>query len=149
MKRWSASLLLTVGGYLCFPLPVYSSTNSVMKIQVLGLQETKGQICFSLFAESKGFPDNTDNTLQAKCISVQKRSPTLTINNLHLGSYALAVFHDVNGDGEFNRNFLGIPREGFGFSRNPKINTSPPSFEESAVFVTGAKTDLQVQLRYF
>ena len=150
MKRWSAGLLLlAIGRYLCFPPQVHSSTNTIMKVQIEGLKEVKGQICFSLFASSKGFPDSGDNTLQAKCISVQGRSPTLIIEHLHLGTYALAVFHDLNGDGELNRNFLGIPKEGFGFSQNPEIKTSPPSFGDSAVLVTGAETNLQVQLRYF
>lgn len=150
MKRWSANLLLlAIGGYFCFPSPVSSTTNSIIRVQIEGLKETKGQICFSLFASSKGFPDNGDNTLQAKCVSVREESPTLIIDNLHLGTYALAVFHDVNGDGKLNRNFLGIPKEGFGFSQNPEIQTSPPSFGDSAVLVTSAETNLQVQLRYF
>ncbi len=150
MKKWSASLLLlATGGCLCFAPQANSSSNSVIKVQIDGLQEAKGQLCYSIFAKSKGFPDSSDNTLQAKCVSVQERSPKLTIENLHLGTYALAIFHDVNGDGELNRNFLGIPQEGFGFSRNPQIQTSPPSFGESAVLVTGAETNLQVQMRYF
>jgi uncharacterized protein (DUF2141 family) len=150
MKRCSAiSLMIAVGGYFCFPSLAYSSNNSVMNVQIVGIKDTKGQVCFSLFAESEGFPDSIDNSLQAKCLPVQKRSPILTINNLHPGNYALAVFHDVNGDGKFNRNFWGIPREGFGFSRNPEIKNSPPNFEESAVFVNDTKTNLQVQLRYF
>ncbi|MGL5836013.1 MAG: DUF2141 domain-containing protein [Waterburya sp.] len=74
---------------------------------------------------------------------------TLTINKLHLGSYALAIFHDVNGDGELNRDFLGIPQEGFGFSQNPEIYTSPPSFEESAVSIKSAETNLQVATTLF
>ena len=150
MNRSSVSLLLlSVGGSFCFAPQVHSSTNSVMKVQIEGLQEAKGQICYSLFDRSKGFPDSSDDTLQAKCVSIQERSPRLTIENLHLGTYAVAFFHDVNEDGELNRNFLGIPQEGFGFSRNPEIQTSPPSFGESAVFVTGAETNLQVQMRYF
>ena len=82
-------------------------------------------------------------------VSIQERSPKLTIENLHFGTYALAFFHDLNEDGKLNRNFLGIPKEGFGFSQNPQIQTSPPSFGESAVLVIGAETNLQVQMRYF
>ena len=150
MKIWSASLFsLAIGGYFGFSAQVSSSANSVMKVQILGLQETKGQICFSLFAKSEGFPDSNDSTLQAKCISVRDELPILTIENLDLGTYALAIFHDLNEDGKLNRNFLGIPQEGFGFSQNPEVNTSPPSFEESAVSVTDTETNLQIQLRYF
>ena len=150
MTRWFAGLLLlTTGGYFCFPPRVNSSTNSIIKVQIEGLQEAKGQICYSLFDRSKGFPDSKDNTLRAECLSIKEQLPVLTVDNLHSGTYALALFHDVNGDGQFNRNFLGIPQEGFGFSQNPEITTSPPSFGESAVLVTGTETKLQVQLRYF
>lgn len=149
MNRGSVGLLLlAVGGSLCFASPIHSSTNSIMKVQIEGLLEAKGQICYSLFDRSQGFPESNNN-VRAECLSVKERMPTLTIENLHLGTYALAVFHDINEDGEFNRNFLGIPQEGFGFSQNPKIQTSPLSFGESAVFVTGTATHLQVRLRYF
>ena len=149
MRKFSASLLLlAVGGSLCFA-PQAHSSSSAIKVHIDGLQEAKGQICYSLFAKSKGFPDSSENTLQAKCVPIQERSPRLTIENLHLGTYALAVFHDLNQDGELNRNFLGIPQEGFGFSQNPQIKTSPPSFGESAIIVVGAETNLQVHLQYF
>ena len=149
MKKWLANLLLLIaGGYFCFPPQANSSTNSIMKVQIAGLNKAEGQICYSLFDRGKGFPGSSNN-LEAKCISISGRLPILTIEDLHLGTYAIAVFHDVNGDGELNRNFLGIPQEGFGFSQNPEIQTSPPSFGESAVLVTGAETNLQIQLRYF
>ncbi|MGL5871880.1 MAG: DUF2141 domain-containing protein [Xenococcaceae cyanobacterium] len=148
-RRWVSLLLLAIGGYFCFSPKAYSNSNSIITVQIDGLKEAKGQICFSLFASSKGFPDSSGNALQAQCILVAERSPRLTIENLNVGNYALAVFHDANQDGKLNRNFLGIPSEGFGFSQNPVIQTGPPKFQESAVLITGTKTNLQVQLRYF
>ena len=43
------------------------------------------------------------------------------------GDYALAVIHDENGNARLDT-IAGIPREGFGFSRNPPIRFGPPRF---------------------
>ena len=149
MTKWFASLLIFTIGYPCFPLQANSSTNSLIKVEIEGLQEAKGQICYSLFNRDKGFSDNKDNILRAECLTIKEQLPVLTIDNLHRGTYALALFHDLNQDEELNRNFLGIPQEGFGFSQNPEITTSPPSFKESAISIVETETTLQVQLRYF
>jgi len=57
----------------------------------------------------------------------------VTINNIPNGEYALAVFHDKNGNKELDTNWLGIPKEDVGFS-NAKMKTfGPPSFKECAI----------------
>ncbi|GAA6620321.1 hypothetical protein NUACC26_061370 [Scytonema sp. NUACC26] len=72
---------------------------------------------------------------------------TVTFKNLQPGSYAVAVLHDTNSDKKANRNGLGIPLEGFGFSENPVIRTGPPKFND-AVLVAGSTTNIQIQLNY-
>jgi len=51
------------------------------------------------------------------------------------GEYAVVVFEDGDGDKELTKNFLGIPTEGFGFSRNynPFRHFGPPDFDEISV----------------
>ena len=150
MTRWFSRLLLLATGVYCSFVPQANSSgiDSSIEVQIEGLQSAEGQICYSLFDRGKGFPDSEDDKLRAECFSIEEQLPVLTVDNLHGGTYAMALFHDVNGDGKLNSNFLGIPQEGFGFSQNPEVTTSPPSFGESAVLVVG-ETELQVQLRYF
>ncbi len=62
------------------------------------------------------------------------------------GLYALAVYHDEDGNRKFNKNFLGIPIEPFGVSNNPTIGLSPPSFEEAAFNVPAEGTSLNIDL---
>ena len=57
------------------------------------------------------------------------------------------MLHDANGDNQMNRNALGVPTEGFGFSRNPSILKGVPTFNDAAVAVQGA-TQTQIQLVY-
>jgi uncharacterized protein (DUF2141 family) len=46
------------------------------------------------------------------------------------GEYAVAVSHDLNGNGKLDKNFVGYPKEPFGFSNNFKPTLSSPDFSD-------------------
>ena len=54
------------------------------------------------------------------------------------GDYAVAAFHDADGDGKLAQNMVGMPTEGFGFSNGAMGFMGPPGFDKAAVTV-GAK----------
>jgi uncharacterized protein (DUF2141 family) len=139
---------LAVVGNLVFLPNARAIANSNLTVEVDGLKSQKGQVCFTLFASNQGFPDNGKRALKGQCVKIKETPQTLTFENLKAGSYAIAVIHDANGDNTLNRNVLGIPTEGFGFSNNPVIRTGPPSFGDSAVFIAGPNTNIQIQLQY-
>ena len=53
------------------------------------------------------------------------------------GMYAIALFIDVNKNLKIDKNFLGIPKEQFGFSNNAMGRLSAPSFEQVMFQVSG------------
>lgn len=126
-----------------------ASFNGRLNVRIDGLKSQKGQVCLTVFSTSRGFPDNGKRALSAQCTKTAGTPQTVTFPNLKPGNYAIAVIHDLNSDGALNRNFLGIPTEGFGFSNNPTIRTGAPKFGESAVLVAGPNTNIQIQLQYF
>ena len=63
------------------------------------------------------------------------------------GAYVVAVIHDENGNGKLDT-FLAIPREGFGFSRNPKIRMGPPRFDEVRFEVGRGTNSQRVEMKY-
>ena len=71
------------------------------------------------------------------------------IENVEDGSYAVQVIHDENDNRQFDRNFLGIPGEGYGFS-NDAIGFfyTPPDFADAAIEVAGDAVKVPVTLRY-
>lgn len=147
MRTAGASLAFAVSALA--PLPSLAQTSSQLVVQVDGIRNQQGQLCLSVFSSQQGFPNRTDVALRNQCIAVTTSQPSVTFDALPAGSYAVAVLHDSNSDNTINRNFLGIPQEGFGFSGNPVIRTGPPSFGESVVVVAGRRTDLQIRLNYF
>ncbi|MCW5314885.1 DUF2141 domain-containing protein [Nostoc sp. KVJ3] len=142
-------LLLAVLGNLAWSFSARANFNGKLSVEIDGLKNKEGQVCASVFASSEGFPSDRDRVLQKQCIKITATPLTITFENLKAGSYAVAVFHDQNNDRILNSNAFGIPKEGFGFSRNPEIRTGAPKFSEAAFLVAGPNTNIQIQLKYF
>jgi uncharacterized protein (DUF2141 family) len=145
----STLFLFALMGSLVWTSQVSALVPSQLTVVVNGLRNTQGQVCVTIFANSKGFPHNHDGVLKSKCNQIYDRSSTITFDNLQAGTYAVAVIHDQNQDQILNLNYLGIPTEGFGFSRNPKVRTSAPKFQDAAFFLAGPNTVIQVTMKYF
>ena len=142
-------LLLAVLGNLAWLYSAKATFNGKLTVEIDGLKNKQGQVCVSIFASSEGFPSDRDRGLQKQCTKISAAPLPITFENLKAGSYAVAVFHDQNNDGTLNSNVLGIPSEGFGFSRNPEILTRAAKFSEAAFLVAGPDTNIQIQLKYF
>ncbi|OYD87202.1 hypothetical protein CDG77_30680 [Nostoc sp. 'Peltigera membranacea cyanobiont' 213] len=142
-------LLLAVIGNLAWSFSAKANFNGKLTVEIDGLKNKQGQVCASIFASSEGFPSDRNRGLQKQCIKINNTPLPITFENLKAGSYAVAVFHDQNNDRILNTNIFGIPKEGFGFSRNPEIRTGAPKFSEAAFLVAGPETNIQIRLRYF
>jgi uncharacterized protein (DUF2141 family) len=68
-------------------------------------------------------------------------------HDLPAGKYALAVFHDENDNGQLDKNFVGIPKEGYGFS-NSNASARPPGFSQAAFEFDGQAQSITITLRY-
>ena len=64
------------------------------------------------------------------------------------GTYAVAVYHDENGNAKFDKTWIGLPDEGFGVSNNPTIFLAPPSFDEAKFEAVDGSTVIDVEVKY-
>ena len=76
-------------------------------------------------------------------------SVAVTINTVPPGVYAAEAYQDSNDNGLLDRNWLGLPLEGMGFSNDAPMNFGPPSFDDAALTVGGASIVISFRLRYF
>jgi len=49
---------------------------------------------------------------------VTKKSLSVSFKDVASDTYAISVYHDIDGNGKINQNFLGIPKEPVGISNN-------------------------------
>jgi uncharacterized protein (DUF2141 family) len=64
------------------------------------------------------------------------------------GEYAVAVYHDENDDHDFNRNAVGLPVEGYGFSNDAPTTFGLPDFDRVRFTLPAAGGGIAVRLRY-
>lgn len=147
-RKISAFLLSVLGGCLVFSCDAKAQNTGTLTIEIDELRNQQGQLCYNLFSSSIGFPNASDKALKKECVKITKRPLTITLEGLKYGSYAVSVYHDENGDGKLNRNSLGIPTEGFGFSNNPFVSRGPAKFPEAVFIVAGQNTNIKIVMKY-
>lgn len=96
------------------------------------------------------FPDcSKDGDALRTIVAVSKLRQTgaLTMKLPAPGSYAVSLIHDENGNGKLDK-LLMVPREGFGFSRNPAIRFGPPSFRAASFDASGEPVEQTIKVKY-
>ena len=115
--------------------------------EIEGLRSQKGQILVCLTMRADHFPDCHDDP-QARRLTVPTgQASVLRFTGLPSGGYAIALIHDENGNNKLDTLF-GIPKEGFGFSRNPVIRFGAPKFAAARFDVTSGTVDETVRVKY-
>ncbi len=119
-----------------------------LQVDVAGVRNARGQVAVTVY------PDVRRRFLAPGGRIARSRVPAAAgVTSACLavpgpGWYAVAVYHDENGDRDFNRTRIGLPAEGFAFSNDAPTITGLPAF--SAVrFRAGAGVHrLPVRMRY-
>lgn len=125
-----------------------SALNSTLEIDVAGLRSTKGIILICLTANPASFPD-CEGGKDSKLLRVfANKTGPIEVKGLAPGNYAVSLVHDENANGRLDKAIL-IPREGFGFSRNPKITFGPPKFSAVEVAVGQGDVKVPVKMKYY
>jgi len=114
-------------------------------VTVENIKNTDGAIHIALFTSSDNFPDSSTRT-EGLILKIEQQSVTGTFKNLAENDYAIAVFHDENGNNKLDKNFFGVPKEPYGFSGN-STSLMPPSFNEASTALTTDDVNLIITLR--
>ncbi len=127
--------------------PSPSTTTSILLLTVDNIQAAAGAIWVGVYQSEEDFLDREKARLLSAKVS-KSGALTLPIEELLCGQeYALAVFHDINGNGELDRNFLGIPTEPWAFSGRLRSRFRLPYFDEVKFSLQGDTAAKRLSLR--
>jgi uncharacterized protein (DUF2141 family) len=118
-----------------------------LTVRVVGLRSGRGRVAVALFDNPKAFPKQ-ERALQGGLAEISDGSATFSFSGLAPGRYAVAVLHDENGNNRMDFNWVGIPLEGYGFSRDAHALFGPPSFDEAAISLESTSR-IWIKARYF
>lgn len=142
----AASRLRRLAALLPLALLTAQADTGDVEIQVQGLRNTNGLVRLCLTRNPAHFPAcNEDRSAVTATVSARQAGSIRL--RVPAGIWALGVIHDENSNGRLDK-FMAIPREGFGFSRNPRIRMGPPRFDEVRFQVGSGGSRQIVQMKY-
>ena len=124
--------------------PAAEARSATVSVQVTDIASAKGQLMISLCDQTTFGKGRCQ--FNAK-VPARRGSIVVRFANVPNGRWAAAVYHDENGNGALDRNGLGIPTEGGGFSRDARGKYGWPTFADAAMAVGGGSV-IPVSLNY-
>ena len=99
------------------------------------------------------YPNNQETFLKGgngrvKKVKFAAKAPMthFCVTTPEAGDFAMAVYHDHNANGSFDKTGLGLPAEPWGISNNPKVTFGPPPVEKALFKVTKEGAELEINL---
>ena len=128
-----AALAATVA---CAASLAFGAAAADLEVRIEGLRSADGDVRVALHRQmqSADFPGDA-GVVGAIMRPAASGTVRVVFADVAPGAYAVAAFHDADGDGELAQNFLGMPTEGYGFSNGAVGFMGPPSFADAAVTV--------------
>ena len=118
-----------------FSMPILAGSvceSDQMNLQINHIEEIKGDLFVALHNSADTYLAKDSEPFRHTVAEVEtKGSQQVSLCDVEAGAYAISIFQDVNRNGELDSNFIGIPKEPYGFSNNLK-KMRPPSFEEAS-----------------
>jgi uncharacterized protein (DUF2141 family) len=114
-------------------------------VVVTGARSDRGTIEYGVYDRADAFPGD-EGSIAGGEVPADRAGARIVVSGLKPGRYAIAVFHDENGNGAFDQGFLGIPLEDYGFSNDAPAFFGPPSFDDAAVTVGPGGTTVTIRL---
>jgi uncharacterized protein (DUF2141 family) len=115
-------------------------------LTIKGIENQNGHIAVGLYKSPQGF---RTPSYAIRGVNLTPKGDQLTYTFTHIpnGIYAISIFHDENRNGKLDENFVGLPKEGYGFSNNVRPIYRGATFEESK-FELKDQTSLTINIGY-
>jgi uncharacterized protein (DUF2141 family) len=116
-----------------------------LNIKISGFENDLGDCWFAL-DNSKEVYESKGSVFMGKILPIINRSVYVKLDSLEYGKYAIRVFHDENGNGKLDLNFLGMPIEDYGYSNNVSAWFGPPRWEKALFIFNQSKMNIEISV---
>ncbi|QRR02427.1 DUF2141 domain-containing protein [Dyadobacter sandarakinus] len=146
-----ASTLSGKTGFLtlafCLLAALVQAQNISMTIS--NIKSRDGQILVAVFTNQQNFKDEKA-AFKHQFSKTSVSNGILKVNfDLPAGTYGIALIDDQNKNGKLDKNFVGIPKEGVGFSNFYLSGVSKPDFDDFKFDVKTSAVAVECKLRNF
>lgn len=112
-------------------------------IEVSVTKYNKGNILLALYNSEEAY---MEDVYKSADVLIKENKAIIIFDEVEKGVYAFSLFHDINENKKLDTNFLGIPKEPYGFSNGERGRFGPPKFKEATFNITKNET-LKVSIK--
>ena len=127
------------------PAPPATAT---VTVTVADVRNARGQLRVGVFDRDNGFPRSRDGAILWRSIPAGADEKVVAID-LPPGDYAVVVLHDENANKKLDTNFIGVPKEGYGVTNNPKPTLRAATFKEARMTLPAEGKRVTVSIQSF
>lgn len=122
--------------------------SSQLEIKVSNISDARGSLKIALYNDGQHWLDTKTEQSPFRVASLpvtDTGNASIVLEDVPAGTYAVSVFHDLDGDGKLDTNFVGFPKEPYGFSGEPG-RFGPPDFEKASFELLQEADSIEVPL---
>jgi uncharacterized protein (DUF2141 family) len=127
------------------PAPVDTEVGKLTVVPV-GLEEDAGSVMVKLSNSEADFESGTV-AFRSAIVKVENKQAVAVFEDVPYGEYAIRIFHDEDGDEKLDTNFVGFPKEKFGFSNDALGRFGPPSYEQARFPFEAEEATIEIEMR--
>lgn len=139
MKKLILMIALVAGAYGYG----IAQSNANLIVNVNQIKSSKGAINVTIYNSEEDF---LKRAFMQKKKDAKPNALVFEFEDVPKGKYTVSVIHDENENGELDKNFMGIPSEPYGISKEGKSNFGPPSYKKSLFTIDNSDVTLSISL---
>ena len=140
------AIILLIGAVLLLSGKI--SAQVEVTLIVKGFRNNNGDLLMGVFNDPGQFPYDPFLEFAWPKDTLNGDQMVLTFTLPEKGFYACSVLDDENSSGGMDKNFIGVPKEYFGFTNDARPGLfSPPSYKDCLVEIKESRNKLTIKLK--
>lgn len=116
-----------------------------LTVDVTGIEDIDGNLHVAVY-DSAAAMKKIELAYQRTIKQINATDSKLTFHDIEPGEYAVMIYQDMDGNGQLNKNLIGIPKEPFGLSNNPRL-MGPPKFKKLSFLIGEENTAISIEMK--
>ena len=117
-----------------------------LTVTIADLDKKGGELHVALYNEAL-WPDDNSTPIVEMIVPAVAPETIVVMKDVPPGVYGVKCYQDANRNGKIDRNFLGIPLERYGFSRDARPVLSEPEFKRTKFTIAPGENAIVIHLQ--
>jgi len=119
-----------------------------LQVEIRDVRSADGNVTITVYGDRPEDFLSPGRKLLRERVPIVRDKATACLALPDTGAYAVAVYHDEDGDHDFDRTLIGLPDEGYGFSNDAPAIVGLPTFQAARFEVPENGLQLTIRMRY-